>query len=40
MLSTKKMRQNEKVYIIAEVGPNHNGSMKTAKKSLDQKRNI
>ena len=34
MLSTKKMRQNEKVYIIAEVGPNHNGSMKTAKKII------
>ena len=34
MLSTKKMGQNEKVYIIAEVGPNHNGSMKTAKKII------
>ena len=28
------MRKNKKVYIIAEIGPNHNGSFKTAQKII------
>ena len=28
------MRKNKKVYIIAEIGPNHNGSLKTAQKII------